>query len=218
MSAASFNIGSSILTKIYKSRKNILEQLNQRGYDISNYDNFSIHELHIMIQNKELDMIVQNSKAQKVFIKYYLAKKLTPNYIYSLINSMVDEVQDSDEQLNIKTDEIIFIIKEEPNDTLKKLVEQIYNTEKIFINIFNIKRLQFNILKHSLVPEHIILDEEDILKLREKYNIINEKVQLPSISRFDPVAMAIGMRPGNICKIIRPSRTAIKAEYYRYCV
>jgi DNA-directed RNA polymerases I, II, and III subunit RPABC1 len=218
MSAASFNIGSSILTKIYKSRKNILEQLNQRGYDISNYDNFSIHELHIMIQNKELDMIVQNSKSQKVFIKYYLAKKLTPNYIYSLINSMVDEVQDSDEQLNIKTDEIIFIIKEEPNDTLKKLVEQIYNTEKIFINIFNIKRLQFNILKHSLVPEHIILDEEDILKLREKYNIINEKVQLPSISRFDPVAMAIGMRPGNICKIIRPSRTAIKAEYYRYCV
>ena len=42
--------------------------------------------------------------------------------------------------------------------------------------------------------------------------------QLPEISRFDPVAQAIGMRPGNICEIIRPSKTAIYAPYYRICV
>jgi DNA-directed RNA polymerase subunit H (RpoH/RPB5) len=214
MSAASFNIGSSILTKIYKSRQTVLKHLERRGYDISNYDNFSIHELHIMIQNKQLDMMVENEKSNKIFVKYYLAKKLTSNYIYSLINDMFE----SDGQLNKKTDEIIFIIKEEPNDTLKNIIEHVYHTENIFINVFNIKRLQFNILEHKLVPEHVIMDDDDVNQLREKYNIVNEKIQLPTISRFDPVAMAIGMRPGQICKIIRPSRTAIKSVYYRYCM
>lgn len=214
MSAASFNTGSSLLTKIYKSRKNILEQLKKRGYDVSNYDNFSIHELHIMIQNKQLDMMISNDKSHKIFVKYYLAKKLTPNNIYSIISDMFE----MDEKLNKHTDEIIFIIKEEPNDTLKNLVEHIYNTDRIFVNVLNIKRLQFNILNHSLVPEHIILDNIEVQELKEKYNIINEQTQLPTISRFDPVAMAIGMRPGNICKIVRPSRTAIQSLYYRFCV
>ena len=41
---------------------------------------------------------------------------------------------------------------------------------------------------------------------------------LPDISRFDPVSLAIGMRPGQVCEIIRPSKTSIKGTYYRVCV
>jgi len=32
------------------------------------------------------------------------------------------------------------------------------------------------------------------------------------------VARVIGLRPGNVCKIIRPSKTAITTEYYRVCI
>ena len=42
--------------------------------------------------------------------------------------------------------------------------------------------------------------------------------QFPIISRFDPVAQSIGIRPGQVCEIIRPSKTAIIAPYYRVCV
>ena len=42
--------------------------------------------------------------------------------------------------------------------------------------------------------------------------------QFPDISRFDPVAQAIGIRPGQVCEIIRPSKTAISAPYYRICM
>ncbi|MCK5558294.1 MAG: DNA-directed RNA polymerase subunit H, partial [Candidatus Hydrogenedentes bacterium] len=38
------------------------------------------------------------------------------------------------------------------------------------------------------------------------------------ISRFDPVAQAIGLRPGQLCRVMRPSRTAIVAPFYRFCV
>ena len=40
---------------------------------------------------------------------------------------------------------------------------------------------------------------------------------MPQISRYDPVAQAIGLRPGQICKITRPSKTAITSNYYRIC-
>ena len=42
--------------------------------------------------------------------------------------------------------------------------------------------------------------------------------ELPEISRFDPVSLAIGLKPGDICKILRESKTAINGVYYRYCV
>ena len=50
-----------------------------------------------------------------------------------------------------------------------------------------------------------------------KYNII-DLIHFPDISRFDPVARAIGLRPGQVCHIVRPSKTAITADYYRICV
>ncbi len=53
--------------------------------------------------------------------------------------------------------------------------------------------------------------------MRTKYNIMND-TQLPEISRFDPVAKAICIRPGEVCEIIRPSKTSIKSTYYRICV
>jgi DNA-directed RNA polymerase subunit H (RpoH/RPB5) len=68
-----------------------------------------------------------------------------------------------------------------------------------------------------LVPQHTLLSSEEVLKVMERYNITN-KVQFPDISRFDPVARAIGLRPGDVCHIIRPSKTAIEANYYRVCV
>ena len=88
--------------------------------------------------------------------------------------------------------------------------------EKIFITVFNIARLQFNILKHELVPKHIVLNNDEIKSFKEKYHITNNN-QIPEISRFSPVALALGMRPSQICKIIRPSRTAINSDFYRIC-
>ena len=77
--------------------------------------------------------------------------------------------------------------------------------------------LQFNILEHEMVPKHIKLDEKEIEEVKKRYNIIDNS-QIPEISRFDPVAIAIWLRAGEICKIIRASITAITGLYYRYCV
>jgi DNA-directed RNA polymerase subunit H (RpoH/RPB5) len=67
------------------------------------------------------------------------------------------------------------------------------------------------------VPSHRILTIPETIKIRSRYNIMNDG-QFPDISRFDPVAQAIGIRPSEVCEIIRPSKTAISAPYYRICI
>ena len=88
--------------------------------------------------------------------------------------------------------------------------------DQIYVNVINIKRLQFNILNHILVPKHRVLNDEETNTFKQKYNI-SDNSQIPDISRFSPVAQVIGIRPGQICEITRNSKTAIDTLFYRVC-
>jgi DNA-directed RNA polymerase subunit H len=129
---------------------------------------------------------------------------------------MIDDLFNLEEILK-KDDTLFIIIKDEINETLTNELKHIWESDGIFIVIENIKRLQFNILDHELVPKHTILPESEVVNIMKKYNI-TDKIQFPDISRFDPVARAIGLRPGQLCHIVRPSKTAIEADYYRICI
>ena len=68
------------------------------------------------------------------------------------------------------------------------------------------------------MPRNIrILDEKETIALKEKYHLKNVK-ELPEISRFDPMALAICLRPGQICTFDRKSPTALVTEYFRICL
>lgn len=199
--------------RIYKSRKNLLDILETHGYEITEYNEFSINEVHIMTKNKQLDMLLENSnKTKKVYIKYNLGKTLRPANLYELIDDLFHI-----EEVLTPSDNLIIIAGDEPNETIIRTLNHIWEKDKIFITILNIKRLQFNILKHDWVPKHTILTAEEVDQLKQTYNIINDS-HLPTISRYDPVALCIGIRPGEICRIDRSSKTAIITNYYRICV
>jgi DNA-directed RNA polymerase subunit H (RpoH/RPB5) len=211
---------SILISHIYTSRKIVLELLEKQGYNISDYSNFSISEVNSMKQNNQLDMLLETKEEdvsednpkKKIYIRYYLAGKLAGKNI----QEMIDDLFVLTETLK-KSDTLFIITKDEPNETLINELKHIWESEGIFIAIENIKRLQFNILKHILVPEHRVMKEKEVKEIMLKYNI-NSISQFPDISRFDPVARVIGLRPGQVCHIIRPSKTAIHANYYRACI
>jgi hypothetical protein len=210
---------SSLTSLIYKSRKNILDLMEKQGYNINDYSNFSITEVNSMKQNNQLDMLLEKTnedpitkRKNKIYICYYLTKMIRP----ANIQEMIDDLFNLEEILT-KNDTLFIIIKDDMNETIISELKQIWEKDGIFIVIENIKRLQFNILNHSLVPEHTIITDKEIEDIMKKYNILN-KSDLPDISRFDPVARVIGLRPGNVCKIVRPSKTAITTDYYRICI
>lgn len=187
--------------------------LNEQSYNVEDYKDFSIHELHSMYQSKQLDMLLSRESPEKknIYIKYHLNKTLRPNYIYEFIEDLYNL-----ENILELNDDLIIIIKDEPNETLIRLLKDIWEQDGIFIIIINIKRLQYNILNHNLVPKHTILSEKKTEEFKKLYNIKNNK-QIPDISRFSPVAQVIGIRPNQICRIDRNSKTAINAVYYRIC-
>ena len=86
-----------------------------------------------------------------------------------------------------KNDCLFIVSNEDPNDTLVSYLKDIWEQEHIFIVIVSLQRLQFNILEHTLVPKHTILNDEEKLQMYKKFNIMSDN-QLPEISRFDPVA------------------------------
>lgn len=205
---------SGTISTVFKSRQNLLKLLSQQGYDIKDYEEFSVNETHIMYNNKQLDMMLTRQPGgdtKKVYVKYHLAKTLRRENI----NDYIDDLYNL-EQVLTKTDTLIIVIKQEPHDPLLNILNQIWEQDGIFIIIYNLDRLQFNILDHEYVPKHVILTDIEVDEMKKRYNISNN-TELPEISRYDPVAQAIGMRPGQICKIIRPSKTAITTDYYRLC-
>jgi DNA-directed RNA polymerase subunit H (RpoH/RPB5) len=227
---ASQNI-SSLISQVYKSRSVIIELMKNQGYNTSEYEGFSVNEVNTMKTNNQLDMILEKKSTseyvgedksieipnndennKKIYIKYYLAKALRPNNLQEMIDDLfiVEEVL-------TKKDTLLIVVKDEINETMVNAVKHIWESEKIFIILQPLKRLQFNILEHILVPLHRVLTESEKIALKRKYNIMHDN-QFPEISRFDPVSQAIGIRPSEVCEIIRPSKTAISAPYYRICV
>jgi DNA-directed RNA polymerase I, II, and III subunit RPABC1 len=208
-----------LISHIYNSRKTVLELMEKQGYNINDYANFSINEVNSMKQNNQLDMLLETSDdkvtpefpKKKIYIRYYLASRPAPKNI----QEMIDDLYVLTETLK-KTDTLFIIIKDEPNETLINEIKHIWEADGIFIVIESIKRLQFNILEHILVPPHRVLSDSEVETMMKRYNVI-DKTQLPNISRFDPVARVIGLRPGQVCEIIRPSKTSIESLYYRIC-
>jgi len=210
---------SSLISNIYKSRNIILELMKSQNYNTKDNEGVSINEINTMKNNNQLDMILEKNDEdettktkRKIYIRYYLAKTIRPQNL----QDMIDDLYNVEEVLT-KFDTLFIIVKEDINETLVNTLKHIWEQDKIFIIIKSIKRLQFNILNHVLVPKHRVMTNSEVLEIKNKYNIMND-FQFPEISRFDPVAQAIGIRPGEICEINRPSKTAITSKYYRFCV
>ena len=146
---ASSGTGSGNTSVVHKSREIMLKYLDYQGYNVSDYNDTSINEVHLMIQNKQLDMLMNNSDDKKVYVKYHLGKSLRPQYIHDMIDDLYNL-----EQILTKEDMLIVIIKDEPNDTMINLLKHLYADRQIYISVFNINRLQFNILEHIMVPKH----------------------------------------------------------------
>ena len=199
---------------IYNSRKTVLSQLEEQGYTIGDYDMFSINEIDAMYRTNQLDMLVtRKTDGKKAYVKYLIKiKQLRKDNLDQLVEDLYEV-----EQVLEKKDTLIVIVNEEPNDTIVTKIKYLYDHSGMFIVMHNIRRLQYDLLHHELVPYARIMTPEEVEELKLKYHISSTS-QLPEISRFDPQALALGLRPGEVIKIERKSNTAMNYNYYRYCL
>jgi DNA-directed RNA polymerase subunit H (RpoH/RPB5) len=209
MSSAS----SNRVLSIYKSRKTILDLLEYQDYLVEDYAGFSINEIDAMYMNSQLDLLVNHKNNQKkTYVKYFISSKIRAKDLDEIIEDLMYI-----ENVLQKTDTIIIIVDEEPNESITIKLKYLFDHDGIFVVIHNISRLQFNILEHVLNPQVFVLEENQTNELMKKYNV-KSLTQLPEIDRFDPLALALSLRPGQVCEMQRGSATALSYKYYRICV
>ncbi|CCF59174.1 hypothetical protein KAFR_0G01400 [Kazachstania africana CBS 2517] len=107
----------------------------------------------------------------------------------------------------------IFIYQNNVTPSAMKLVPSI---PPATIETFQEASLVVNITHHELVPKHIRLSLEEKKELLKRYRL--KESQLPRIQRVDPVALYLGLKRGEVVKIIRKSETAGRYASYRICM
>lgn len=170
-----------------------LEIVQDRGYvPDPAYLKLNPVELEYLSNVNKLDIVSQNSELKKIIcIKFILTEKVKSAYVKELVAEIKKNIPDDHNH------EMIFVLKNKPNSTLKKLEK---DRDLGDLQVRHLKELQINITKHSLVPEHIKLDEEEIKELMEKHSI-HSKAQLPLILKDDPIARYYNYKPGDVIKI-----------------
>lgn len=72
-----------------------------------------------------------------------------------------------------------------------------------------------DVSEHTLVPEHTLMDEEELQEVLTEYDI--KRTDLPKIKRTDP-AIPDEAEVGDVVKIVRESRTTDRAVVYRLVI
>lgn len=207
---------NNLILKLHTSRVNLLKQCESLGYNVSEHMDVSNLEVDKLYANNKLDMIVENEK-NKIYIKYsFPTDKKSNTFTKKDLDNLKDELFDVENTLT-KKDILMIVVDDEPNDSLITRMKYLYEQDGVFIVIHNIKRLQYNVLDHTLVPQSTILTDDELKDLMVKYNI-RDLSQLPQVSRFDPQSLAICLRPGQVCKYTRKSISSLEHDYYRVCV
>lgn len=72
-----------------------------------------------------------------------------------------------------------------------------------------------DVSQHKLVPEHTVLDEDEVEDVLAEYDI--DRTDLPKITRRDP-ALPDDASVGDVIEIVRDSRTTERAIVYRLVI
>ena len=209
----------NIISKIFNTKKTILEMLELRKFETDKHKNFNLDEIDTMYRSMDKKISHENSpldfncvnEDNICYIKFVLFTKLRLANLKTLINNMIDEYVK-------EGDTIIFIVKDKINniELFDSSLNVYLENNNIIIQIFWMDTLLFNITKHELVPPMRILNLEEKNELLKKANI-NNFIQLPLILKNDPVAKFYGLKKGHVVEITRPSPTAGIYKNYRYC-
>ena len=189
--------------KFLKSRKTVLEMLRDRKFDIDEY--FDENNNYIQ-HNNDSDKINLNRliiskslpKKDKVLVIFH-EKKIGIDILKIIISEMND----------INITHAILIVKHKVTSFAKK--EIIKLSSKYTFEVFLENEMLFNITKHRIVPQHILLDEDKAKEIVDCYG--KKTFYLPKIYKSDAICKYYDGKVGDIFKIERE-----KNIYYRVVI
>jgi len=205
---------------IIRSRPTILEILENRGYNVDSYKGVSPEEI-LKLANTSADLLKiialkrpgSNAPVERAVVLYWIESPIRLK-----AESEVNKLWDEDlHNYNPAQDEIIIMLSEPRHDVFDYQAIKQWNTRKARVSFFQLKNLVTNPSKHFMVPPHRKLTADEIEELKTKTHVLS-KSQFPHIKyHVDIQARVLGLVPGDIVEIKRPSETSGLATAFRVC-
>ena len=209
---------------LYKSRLTLLKILKEKGYNTKPFEKFGPFEIEKMASNdkeKALNMeLVRELAAESPLpttcrVEYAIPR--VKNRLAGFLRKLLVNDETGEDLIDSKKTEIVVITLEAIGDTFHVAALNQWAKKNIRISFFDARTLMSNPLDHVLVPKHEIVPDDEHIELLKTYNM-KTKTNLPII-RFheDIIARLLGLIPGSIVKITRPSPSAGIYTVYRVC-
>jgi len=235
------------IQKIAKSREVLRDILDKRNYNVDTIPKLSELEIGKMIESNISDQsaeLCNFSVPHSIFsdwnihIIYYnfppSMKNISKVPLFKYINENIENNNAEDNIIVILPSNITTAVETyngwietinmeiehaSPDSPLYKEIvsDDNYSPRHMTnIQIFNINSLCVNILDHDLVPDHrVISSKHEIKNIETEHHL--EKSQFPIITKNDPVSKILGLVPGDLVEITRPSLTSGITKFYRMC-
>lgn len=209
---------------LYRSRQTLLAILKAKGYNTTPYEKFGPFEVEAMAAGDRevtLRMDLEREVPEgagipaKCRVEYAIPK--VKNRLAGFMMRLLED-EDGQPVFDPATTEIVIITLEAIGDTFTNAALQQWTNSKLRVSFFDANTLISNPLEHVLVPKHELVPTSDHAELLKRINCTS-KLNLPMI-RFhqDIIGRLIGLVPGDIVKITRPSPQAGEYIVYRVCV
>ena len=170
---------------LFETRSEVLDMLVSRGYNIDNYKNFTQDQINIQFEQQTnkylitsevgpLDILVENDKKEKIFVKYRLDNKFKKS------KSLDQQIDGIYSDILKETDTLVIILvsrvlSNNKDSNIYQYSQTIFNKKNYFVQFFGLENFLFNPTKHAIVPQHIIISDEEEKELLERYNIDDKK-------------------------------------------
>lgn len=206
------------LDYIIRSRPTILEILRNRGYDTAAHEGVSPREIQLLATTSAdlLKMEVSHIRdpTKRIAVLYWIESAFSHK-----AEKEVEKNWDEENAARYEPERVeLFIVLNEPmNEAFHTTAKRQWSSRKARVNFYGLKNLISNPARHRMVPPHRLLttEEADAVKTRLHMKAKNEFAQIKY--HEDIQTRVLGVVPGDVIEIIRPSETAGESITYRYC-
>ncbi|CAB4253622.1 similar to Saccharomyces cerevisiae YBR154C RPB5 RNA polymerase subunit ABC27, common to RNA polymerases I, II, and III [Maudiozyma barnettii] len=207
------------ISRLWRTFRTVKEMVRDRGYFITqeeidlSLEDFKANYTNPMGRPERKKMSFQANPIEETIAKFPEMGTMWVEFCDEVgvgvktMKTFVIHIQEKNYQTGI------FVYQNNITPSAMKLVPSI---PPATIETFNEDSLIVNITHHELVPKHIRLSEEEKVELLKRYRL--KESQLPRIQRADPVALYLGLKRGEVVKIIRKSETSGRYASYRICM
>jgi DNA-directed RNA polymerase I, II, and III subunit RPABC1 len=198
------------ILSLFKSYITILEMLTIRGYSISNDYYMNFEEFLQWFEEKNYLLSSMTDIFYKRKKEDNKTDKEEDNTKSGMLTFWMDELRAQnipDIALKIEKSNVqksIIVISGKITPSAHTGIHAL-KAKNIHVETFTEEELQCNILKHTLVPIHVICSSKEKKQILEAYGITKE--QIPHIMTTDPVCRFLGAKSGQLIKIVQKSTT-----------